>query len=500
MNATIATNDTRRFERGSWLTLAFVVGFAVCCAVVSALIMRLPSDGCVMSDYSTGATTPQIVDACYGDWPTPLRHGDMLLAFGPVPISNDIDAALANWGGSAPPPGWGVGATIPYTVQRDGKTLVLPVSINQLGWGEIGRVFLYTLGVGKNGIASGLQEYLLYLSAAVIFALAPRNNAARLLLIAFGSHFAVTKLGWGGGPVSSAVAFAGGALYNGKYLINGFWIWVFWPSLLLLVVSFPRRVWPLTRWPRAVPILVYGVPAAVVLASPSLGTLIGYIIVLLGQFALLFVALIAVTAHTFARVPDRVVRAQTGWLLLGLGCYFVPLIFVIPFLLFDPQAMNGLTQTGRKLLDLVTIVTALATPICFGIAITRYRLFDIDIIIRRTLVYAVLTVALGAVYLVSVVALQALFVWLTGQASTLAVVASTLAIAALFQPLRQRVQALIDRRFFRKKYDARLVLAQFAVRAQQEADLDTLAADLLETVDETLKPADVRLWIVRRAP
>jgi len=110
----------------------------------------------------------------------------------------------------------------------------------------------------------------------------------------------------------------------------------------------------------------------------------------------------------------------------------------------------------------------------------------------------VLTVALGTVYLVSVVALQALFVWLTGQASTLAVVASTLAIAALFQPLRQRVQALIDRRFFRKKYDARLVLAQFAVRAQQDADLDALAADILTTVQEALEPEGAQLWLANQ--
>jgi len=497
MNATAATNDTRRFDRGSWLTLAFVVGFAVCCAVVSALIMRLPSDGCVMSDYSEAVTTPQIVDTCYGDWPTPLHHGDKLLAFGSVTILND---ATGLWGAQTPPLGWGIGATIEYTVQRGAETLILPVPIGQLGWGSVARVFAYTLGFGPDDVTKWVNEYLLYLSAVVIFALAPRSGAARLLLVSFGAHFAATRLGWAGAPVSSASSFTQGPLYYASYLVTSFWVWVFWPALLLLVLSFPRRVWPVARWPHATPMLFYGVPALVVLVTPALGSWVLFLIVLLAQFLLLAVALITVTAHTFARVRDRVVRAQTGWLLLALACYIVPVVIGYPLLLFAPQTPSGINQGVPGLIDFMIILTGLATPICFGIAITRYRLFDIELVIRRTLVYTLLTLTLGGTYLVGVVVLQALFRRLTGQESALAVVASTLAIAALFGPLRRGVQALIDRRFFRKKYDARLVLAQFAVRAQQEADLDTLAADLLETVDETLKPADVRLWIVRRAP
>jgi hypothetical protein len=140
----------------------------------------------------------------------------------------------------------------------------------------------------------------------------------------------------------------------------------------------------------------------------------------------------------------------------------------------------------------------LGLPVVLGLAIFKYRLYDIDIIIRKSLVYTALTLSLGAVYLLSVVTLQAIFVQLTGQTSTLAVVASTLGIAALFGPLRTRVQAFIDRRFFRKKYDTQQVLAQFAQRAQQEADLDALSADVIATVQETLEPEVVKLWLVRR--
>ena len=149
--------------------------------------------------------------------------------------------------------------------------------------------------------------------------------------------------------------------------------------------------------------------------------------------------------------------------------------------------------------QLPSVLTLNALPVVIAVAILRYRLFDIDIIIRRTLVYTVLTLTLGATYLVGVVALQALFVRLTGQESALAVVASTLTIAALFGPLRRRVQAVIDRRFFRRKYDAQQVLEQFALRAQQQVDLDVLSADVVGVVQETLEPEGAQLWLVRRS-
>ncbi len=348
--------DTRRLDRSAWLTLAFVLGFALFCAIVSALVMRLPSDGCVMSDYVTGATTPQIVDVCYGDWPTPLRHGDKVVAFGSFTISNEIDGAIPTWGGTAPPPGWGVGATIPYTVQRGDATLQLAVPIGQLSWGAVGRVFLYVLGPSNNKFGGWIQELVLQLSAVIIFALAPRSIGARLLLLAFGTQFAFTRLGWGGEVVSSAAAFAQGPLSAANHLANGFWIWGFWPSLILLVLSFPRRVWPITRWPRLFPAALYVVPLLVVLASPFIGVPLFYIIVLLGQFVLLFGAFIAVTTHTFMRVPDRVVRAQTGWLLLALGSYLIPVMLLYPFILFDPFVKNTWLAIILGFFDLLSLL------------------------------------------------------------------------------------------------------------------------------------------------
>jgi hypothetical protein len=141
------------------------------------------------------------------------------------------------------------------------------------------------------------------------------------------------------------------------------------------------------------------------------------------------------------------------------------------------------------------LVGIVGFPTAVGIAISRYRLYDIDILINRTLVYGSLTVTLIALYLVGIVVLQRLFVLLTGQQSTLAVVASTLLIAALFNPLRRSLQSFIDRRFYRRKYDARKTLERFSAQLRDETDLDALSDDLVEVVRETMQPAHASLWL-----
>ncbi|HSH79358.1 MAG TPA: hypothetical protein VLA19_12615 [Herpetosiphonaceae bacterium] len=134
------------------------------------------------------------------------------------------------------------------------------------------------------------------------------------------------------------------------------------------------------------------------------------------------------------------------------------------------------------------------------ISILRYRLWDIDLLINHALVYGTLTVTLALVYLSSVVVLQQLFVPLTGQESDVAIVASTLAIAALFQPLRRRIQGLIDRRFYRRKYDAVKIVQAFGSRLRDEVDLNTVSDDLLVVVEETLQPVHVSLWLRASRP
>jgi hypothetical protein len=141
------------------------------------------------------------------------------------------------------------------------------------------------------------------------------------------------------------------------------------------------------------------------------------------------------------------------------------------------------------------VLALLFVPIVTYIAILRYRLYDIDVVINRTLVYVSLTATLVALYFVAIVVLQRVLVSLTGQQSTLAVVASTLLIAALFNPLRRRIQSFIDRRFYRRKYDARKTLEAFSAKLRNETDLEALNNDLVGVVRETMQPAHVSLWL-----
>jgi hypothetical protein len=199
--------------------------------------------------------------------------------------------------------------------------------------------------------------------------------------------------------------------------------------------------------------------------------------------------------YRYRRVSQAVERQQTKWVVFGLILLVVVLltVSVVGEVLYPALFVSG-TLTDI-VLDFVAFVMVLLLPITFGIAILRYRLWDIDLLIRRTLAYAVLTAGLALLYLGLVVLLQALVGWVTGeQRSALVTVLSTLAIAALFTPLRRWVQAFIDRRFYRRKYDAARTLADFGAALRDEVDLATLEARLVGVVEETMQPGQVGLW------
>jgi hypothetical protein len=198
----------------------------------------------------------------------------------------------------------------------------------------------------------------------------------------------------------------------------------------------------------------------------------------------------AVVSLVVRRVYARgVERQQTKWFTYTSAV--APSGAILQYIISEPLELVWLGWVGHSLV----LMGLAGMPISMGIAITRYRLYEIDIIINRTLVYGSLTTILVALYFVGIVVLQRVFVLLTGQKSTLAVVASTLLIAALFNPLRRRIQSFIDRRFYRRKYDARKTLEAISTKLRDETDLEALNNDLLGVVRETMQPAHISLWL-----
>jgi hypothetical protein len=197
------------------------------------------------------------------------------------------------------------------------------------------------------------------------------------------------------------------------------------------------------------------------------------------------------------------VREQIKW--IAFAASFTGLMYLIAMvspLIFAPEILSGEGKLPPlpiwlELLFSLAVLGFAGIPLAIGFAVLKYRLYEIDIIINRALVYGSLTIMLGLVYFGSVTVTQALFRTLTGQEESpqLVVVASTLVIAALFNPFRRRIQSFIDRRFYRRKYDAAKTLEAFSARLRDETDLDALNAELVGVVRETMQPAHVSLWL-----
>jgi hypothetical protein len=199
------------------------------------------------------------------------------------------------------------------------------------------------------------------------------------------------------------------------------------------------------------------------------------------------------------RHSEKEVRQQIKWLAFAASFLGVVYLGILVGGLFfaDFFSPEGKTPLWLSLLQNVVLISYAGIPTAIGFAVLKYRLYDIDLLINRTLVYGTLTVSLAAVYFGGVAATQSIFRALTGQEQQpqLAVVVSTLAIAALFGPLRRRIQNVIDRRFYRRKYDAARTLEAFGARLREETDLKTLSDDLVSVVEETLQPRHASVWL-----
>ena len=205
------------------------------------------------------------------------------------------------------------------------------------------------------------------------------------------------------------------------------------------------------------------------------------------------VSLVWSQVYRYRRVSSPAQRLQTRWVVFGTT---LAIAGSFPTRLpLDFSWVNGDSPFVLLVLEAGFTLSFLLVPFSIGAAMVRSHLFDIDVIINRALVYGPLTAMLALVYVGGVVGLQYLLRVLTGQESTLAVVASTLVIAALFNPLRRRVQAFVDRRFYRTKYDAAKTLAAFSTRLREETDVDVLRNDVVGVARSTVQPAHASLWL-----
>ncbi len=202
--------------------------------------------------------------------------------------------------------------------------------------------------------------------------------------------------------------------------------------------------------------------------------------------------------YRYRRMSTPVQRQQIKWVVFA-SIIVVGEVSVASLLSILPSSFPvfGLFTQLHQLVRSVTPILPVLFPLSIGIALLRYRLWDIDLIINRTLVYGSLTGLLALVYFGLIIALQSIVHVLTGQVSQtpVVIVASTLAIAALFQPLRHRIQSIIDRRFYRRKYDAAKTIEAFGATLRNEVDLGQLREHMLNVVQETMQPAHVSLWL-----
>ena len=205
-------------------------------------------------------------------------------------------------------------------------------------------------------------------------------------------------------------------------------------------------------------------------------------------------AIILSQIYRYRRVSTPVQRQQTKWIILGVAAALGVATGVLVIGALIPSSVAP--DLGGTLLFLtIWPIAFLLIPLSIGFSILRYRLYDIDVLINRTLVYGTLTILLGLVYVGLILSLQYLLRGIINQNNDVAIVVSTLVIAALFQPLRHRLQRFIDRRFYRSKYDAAKTVEAFSATLRNEVDLSQLREHLLTVVQETMQPAHVSLWL-----
>ena len=457
----------KRFDRAALFSLAFAALILLTSAGQLVYRYFLPTDGWLFTTDDLGAADLLYYANLVGA-PSDLAVNDIVTGIEGTPIG-DYPAGES-------PSFWQAGNTVRYDISRNGQTMTVAVPI--VNWS------LASILRGLTSPPSRLIEFLGSITLVgmgfLAFLKRPADPAARALLI----FVAVL------GAQAISILLPGGLSTTFDLfvsVVSGFFSYVIFgvllaPALLSFTLVFPRPKPIILRHPW----LVYGPFLVGALIFVALLTTEAWQPGWIGTLLMMLASLVSL-GHSVLTMRDSVSRAQLLWAFGGLA------LGVGLFLFNFPAAFGWVGEAAYAF----TIVASLGIPVMglgLAMAVLRYRLFDIGIIIRRTTAYAILTALLALVYFGSVVVLQRLLTPLTGNSAP-SVVLSTLLIAALFLPLRRRVQELIDRRFFRRKYDAEKVLARFAATARDETNLDALTAELARVIQETMQPEHVSVWL-----
>jgi hypothetical protein len=462
----------------------WLLGFVCLLLAVAVYVYQglTPSDGARLDKGFEAWTSQGVVIHAFPETGSLLQDGDVVAAIDGVEIEN--------WAKALFQPGfaWANGkidGTFTYQIIRNGERIEVEVqSLRQ----PLEEIVLENWGVF-------LFAVVFQILAAYVYLRRPEEPAALAMFL------------WG---MTSSHFYVWASYLQMIDLVNeyGFWLYTFsstflwlanWGAGLHTALTFPRYLDVVRKRPGllVLPYLVsfglYGLLLAISWSGAA--SRVAWI----GDWqrweaiipVALFLPSIGIILAQYFKVEDEASRVKIRWVVfsgvfvggLTIFFYLIPNIF-------------GLAGMDSNLVGIIILLF----PLSIGIAILRHRLFDIDFIIRRTLVYGLLTATLVVIYFGSVVLMQQAFELATGERSQAAIVFSTLAIAALFTPLRKRIQEFIDRRFYRKRYDAELILQAFSATTLKEVDLDQLRTHLLQVVDETMQPVQAFLWIREPEP
>ena len=491
-----------RQRRVDWGSLGVgAIGLVLIVASLALTIYRysLPWDGWSYTRDLSGAGLHLVFNENIAAPSIAIRRGDLLLTAAGQSVDQLLTGALT--GQPQRPANWQVDEYVTYRVLRSafGGDYVLTIIVPLVHYWPA-----QTLLAILQGLLTNLTILPPFLIALFVFARRPRDYSARLLylltacyLSSEGISHAVTH----SNVVGPAELYDAAAFWGGQFFNSLIWPFLIAPIYVNLFWRFPIPKRPLREHQRATLLLLYGfVPAltfAVWLATHdqplvfwnAWSNLSGAVFI-----ATLLVG-IASVAHSWWTAHNYAERLQIRWVAFGV------ILTSVGMLIAGTLASLGILGTDPLIDFLFYQLPVLSLPITLAIAIYRYRLWDLEVIVRRTLIYGVLTAALLVIYFASVIVLEQIVISVGGeQESEWITVVSTLVIAAMFVPLRARVQATIDRHFYRRKHNAAQILAAFGDSVRDEVDLNSLQRHLLSTVEDALQPESVSLWLKQPDP